>query len=710
MTRSIEGNDDYRNAAASSNNNNHDAVTNDLIELLEGQCQMTRDTASKVIANIDRAVRTGDVLENNTHHADNNNNAFSNMMSSSSNNGAIGVGAGGGARTRSKSLGSEPLTYDVNFLGNLLQDAMMMPSSSTTTAATLESTDIMDLSVAATGATAAAAPDAVSQSSSENNTTSASIEDVAMGILRPPPTKNSNSSASVTKSATVGRNKQRSVTFDETQSSFSWYNMPSAASVVSPITDPAVIEEDEGVQFDPLGGILDVLDLEEDTGREQQQQQSHQERQGVVMMDGTSLNTKESIEESEIENEARGSSAVVLETQGGISGGFPQCQMIIHTPSQKVQPSSMSPSSLSAPPPSSSSSAFPTLGETLGNTTTKPPPSSQKQKGRNNKSKKNKEANDLAAALFRPSRSRSNSLMDHPNQRPRALSLASSSMLRPSSADAAGVISAPSSGNGGIGMMGSLLSQSLESAAAASASAVTTVDSESNAIAMTSLSTTSSSSSSPQNISNNNSANSGNAAQSEVHSTTQLLLTLNSHLGTEAASLASQLTDGDLNLAQYLIEAARFDSSSDSRNNNANSYSGPSNRRSRICRHELRGTCYRSDCPYSHDLGGVTCLFWLRGRCRGENCRFMHGFAETLLDGISEEYLNEKREQDAKKEREKEEESKKIRTGNLLQHNQWAATSVSSSGNNLSKSLPNSQGFMFLSEGGNDASMTTMWR
>jgi VIT1/CCC1 family predicted Fe2+/Mn2+ transporter len=89
----------------------------------------------------------------------------------------------------------------------------------------------------------------------------------------------------------------------------------------------------------------------------------------------------------------------------------------------------------------------------------------------------------------------------------------------------------------------------------------------------------------------------------------------------------------------------------------------------------------------------------------------MHGFAETLLDGISEEYLNEKREQDAKKEREKEEESKKITTGNLLQHNQWAAaTSVSSTGNNLSKSLPNSQGFMFLSEGGNDASMTTMWR
>jgi hypothetical protein len=85
----------------------------------------------------------------------------------------------------------------------------------------------------------------------------------------------------------------------------------------------------------------------------------------------------------------------------------------------------------------------------------------------------------------------------------------------------------------------------------------------------------------------------------------------------------------------------------------------------------------------------------------------MHGFAESLLDGISEDYLNEKREQDAKKEREKEEEGKKIQTGNLLQHNLWAAASASK---NLSKSLPN-QGFLFLSpQGGNDASMTTVWR
>ena len=85
----------------------------------------------------------------------------------------------------------------------------------------------------------------------------------------------------------------------------------------------------------------------------------------------------------------------------------------------------------------------------------------------------------------------------------------------------------------------------------------------------------------------------------------------------------------------------------------------------------------------------------------------MHGFAESLLDGISEEYLNEKREQDAKK---KEEEGKKIQTGNLLQHNQNQWTGASGK-NNLSKSLP-AQGFLFLSpsQGGNDASMATVWR
>ena len=721
-------------------------ATNDLIELLEGQCQMAHDTASVVIANIDRAVRTGDVVMlrrdcSDDHRCDTStHNSYTNNLSNK----------GGGNRTRSKSLGSEPMAYDVNFLGKILQDAMMMPSHSLDSSPVIATTknDGGQSSIAAAIANKSAYMTNVerhdnyifSESSTscyQNRTATEAGEDVTMGILRP--SSSTYDSAAMmnnnyfnqnnnNNNKAASRSKQRSVTFDETQSSslpstsFSWYNdkndssnmkkMMMTSSVPSSpaaIAGHAVIEENDDVHllFDhPLGGILDVLDLEEEGGEQQQQNN--------VMMDNISATTaisNKSLEQSEEDNEANMSRSFssLLELQGGVSSIIscgallPQCQMIID-PNQKDQPSS------SSPPPSSSSSpsssGFPALGEACDTTKSSlsQKPSNGTGKGRNSstKTKKNKEANDLAAALFRPSRSsRSNSLtLDHPNhQRPRALSLASSSMLRSSSADAGVVFSAPSSGNG-VWMMGSLISQSLDNAAATPAAAGN--DSNIATTTITSDFNTTSSSSPPL-------ACNTNSMQSELNSTTQLLLTLNSHLGTEAAALASQLTDGDLNLAQYLIEAARFDSSTDNRNSSNGS---SSNRRSRICRHELRGTCYRSDCPYSHDLGGVTCLFWLRGRCRGENCRFMHGFSENLLDGISQEYLNERRE-DARKERGKEllEESKKIRTGNLLQHNQWATTS-SSSGNSFSRSLPNSQGFMFLSpsQGRNDASMSSAWR
>ena len=158
-----------------------------------------------------------------------------------------------------------------------------------------------------------------------------------------------------------------------------------------------------------------------------------------------------------------------------------------------------------------------------------------------------------------------------------------------------------------------------------------------------------------------------------IESTTEILLTMNYHLGHEAASLASQLSYGDLNLAQYLIEAAR------SINAGGYGFNSYNRRRSRICRHELQGTCYRHDCPYSHDIAGVTCLFWLKGRCHhsdGSSCRFMHGFAESLLEGVNEDYLKE---QQMKKEQEKlqvEEEKRNqaafVPTTNLLQHNEWS--------------------------------------
>jgi len=649
-------------------------ATNDLIELLEGQCQMTRDTASMVIANIDRAVKTGDVLvagnDNSTNKSGDVRASGAGDLGGMNNNSLDDMSSGSETRrARSKSLGSEPLAYyDGNFLGKILQDAMIMPSlhsSSTPTEVDLH---------AAFGTAATIDISATS----ENNPSA--VEGMNIGILRA-----SNgfdraplSSASfATDNPNKARNKQRSVTFDETRSSTSFllYDTTSSSAL-----GPSGMKEDDDINFDPLGGILDALDMEEDGG--QQQQRTHFSVMESILE--TSFATVDSTKSDGHNNEKDNEktmlapiSPAVLGVQGGVSGNplpFPQCQLILGPNDKEVQTSS---------PPSSSSpsSDFPSLGES-GDNKSLP----HKQNGKGRKSKKKKEANDLAAALFRPSRSRSNSLLDNSNQRPRALSLASSSMLRPSSAESP-LFPAPSSGNG-VGM-GSLLSQSLENATAAAGN---------TNIATSPSSDNNTASSSPSALANNISS-----IQSEVISTTQLLLTLNSHLGTEAATLASQLTDGDLNLAQYLIEAARSDSSSDARAPAASN----SNRRSRICRHELRGTCYRSDCPYSHDLGGVTCLFWLRGRCRGESCRFMHGFAESLLDGISEEYLNEKREQDAKK---KEEEGKKIQTGNLLQHNQNQWTGASA-GKNLSKSLP-TQGFLFLSpsQGGNDASMTTVWR
>ena len=659
-------------------------ANNDLIELLEGQCQMTRDTAILVIANIDRAVRTGDVLvAGDDNNSTNNNNGVDGniiggggvVLGGMNNVGSEDMSCGSDTmrRTRSKSLGSEPLAYDVNFLGKILQDAMVMPAVNDASASSE-----VDFS-----ATFATATNDISVSDEYNPvmaSQSTAEEEVSIGILKPPNSFDISSpsiSFSMDNNTIKSRNKQRSVTFDETQSSssFLWYDTTASSAAVG----PAVKDDDE--HFNPLGGILDVLDLEEDGGKQLLQQPHFSVMESILETSFATVDSSKSDSHNEKENETiMAPTHSDLLAPGGVSSNallLPQCQMK-RGPGENVSDDKnetsppLPPTSSSTPP----SSDFPTLGEA-----SEAKSQTQKQ-GKGRKSKKKKEANDLAAALFRPSRSRSNSLLDNSNQRPRALSLASSSMLRPSSADV--TYQAPGSGNG-VGM-GSLLSQSLENVAG-NASISTNNSSENN---------TASSSPSPM-------TNTSSTIQSEVNSTTQLLLTLNSHLGTEAATLASQLTDGDLNLAQYLIEAARSDSSSDARCTVATN----TNRRTRICRHELRGTCYRADCPYSHDLGGVTCLFWLRGRCRGENCRFMHGFAESLLDGISEEYLKEKREQEARK---KEEEAKKIRTGNLLQHNQnqWSSAPADK---NLPRSLP-TQGFLFLSssQGGNDASMTTVWR
>lgn len=103
--------------------------------------------------------------------------------------------------------------------------------------------------------------------------------------------------------------------------------------------------------------------------------------------------------------------------------------------------------------------------------------------------------------------------------------------------------------------------------------------------------------------------------QQQLHSCVEILLSINQELSEEAASAASLMANTDFNLAQHIIDS---------------SISAPP-----ICRHMLHNGCYRSDCTFSHDVEGHTCLFWLRGRCgKGSTCKFLHGFHEKLLNGI----------------------------------------------------------------------------
>jgi len=100
-------------------------------------------------------------------------------------------------------------------------------------------------------------------------------------------------------------------------------------------------------------------------------------------------------------------------------------------------------------------------------------------------------------------------------------------------------------------------------------------------------------------------------------STAQLLHSYNPELSEDAVASAAMASNGDATLAQYLIETAK---------------NAPP-----VCRHMLNNACYRSDCQFSHDVEGHTCLFWLRGRCgKGESCRFMHGYNIEAMETFEE--------------------------------------------------------------------------
>lgn len=106
--------------------------------------------------------------------------------------------------------------------------------------------------------------------------------------------------------------------------------------------------------------------------------------------------------------------------------------------------------------------------------------------------------------------------------------------------------------------------------------------------------------------------------QQQLDSCVEILLSMNPELSEEAAAEAGLMANTDFNIAQYIVDSA---------------VSAPP-----VCRHMLHDGCYRSDCQFSHDVEGHTCLFWLRGRCgKGTSCKFLHGFNEKLLDGIQME-------------------------------------------------------------------------
>ncbi|KAL7469529.1 hypothetical protein ACHAXS_009784 [Conticribra weissflogii] len=704
-----------------------------LIELLESQCYMSPNVAEDVIWKIALVVETEEVSDSvisSIHSSFDDNDVPSSTRRSipclsSENSSAISARLGRGHR--SKSLGSE-LEYDVNFLGKILREAMEASSATSPTgvvssSATSGSESIflfqessvsdhsskesnihgrgvtdgfssnLTLALESKGHESCCLPPLYPASSkrasivcsktlvassshfpvSTSNTPSKSFNS---SITGPDQYFESNSAVNSSGSAICPNigfhslhaskgSKERHVSFDETHlTTFSYMTETevmntdeASCSVVLNASSQRDAPHTSSDFFDPLEGVLNILNLEDDDDDEERNENS---------CDPKSLE-----ENSASESNSDSSQGTNLD---GTSG-----RTIAHSTTDNI-PSTLRDGNNPLYHPISSNilSIKPTAEEksnSIENSAFQP----HKKSGRKHqKSSKKEEANDLAAALFfRQSRPRSNSLMDHrtrPSPPIRPLSVSSSS----------GVLASynPTSTSSGSGLLNLSLGD------------VATVPSSSSSTTSATSATTATA------VFPSESSKIGDVTSDPVviSSTTQLLLTLNAHLGHEAASLASKLTDGDLNLAQYLIEAARSDTSSGGGNGHR--------RRPRICRHELHGTCYRSDCPYSHELGGVTCLFWLRGRCRGGNkkgdspCRFLHGFGERLLDGICEDYLVEQKARKAReeeeriqkqlsKQKEEDERKKAIQTTNLLQHNEWATA------DRLSQSLPNKT-FSFL--------------
>lgn len=105
--------------------------------------------------------------------------------------------------------------------------------------------------------------------------------------------------------------------------------------------------------------------------------------------------------------------------------------------------------------------------------------------------------------------------------------------------------------------------------------------------------------------------------QQQVASCVEILLSMNGEVGEEAATEAALMANADFNVALYIVDKA---------------LTAPP-----VCRHMLHDGCYRSDCQFSHDVEGHTCIFWLRGRCTKpvSVCKFLHGFHPKLMEGMA---------------------------------------------------------------------------
>jgi hypothetical protein len=178
--------------------------------------------------------------------------------------------------------------------------------------------------------------------------------------------------------------------------------------------------------------------------------------------------------------------------------------------------------------------------------------------------------------------------------------------------------------------------------------------------------------------------------QQRVASCVEILLSMNGEVGEMAAAEAALMAQADFNVAQYIIDKA---------------LTAPP-----VCRHMLQDGCYRSDCQFSHDVEGHTCLFWLRGRCTKpvSVCKFLHGFHPKLMEGMAS----------AATPTESQEYSYpppgfSSSNGNVMSASPWLTPSVaeSSGSNSYSSSAGSSNGVSFAniaSRGGNAFSQASL--